>query len=989
MSLPWEPPPISTAIISHNNQFHNNTVTTTSSNTNSGNNSDPTPNDNTTNNTLGDFDVLLSFLHLERISMSAPSTEVTKDTTSAATSSTPPEELTNMTALSEDEPNDTAAPSASTTQLGDLSMVMRYLQAHRTLPSSGAQVDRYTFNTSSLPIPAHKTQPTLSKDLEVGDTDNNDNESLKSNRRRLKKKATKKLPIDEPSSSSCGGWVSSESDHREVMGPEPDPAYDISNPSNATDSSIKEQQQQQQQELPKQPTDNNGTTNETTQCDNYSLSTSTVSKPNYILLPSPTAVATTTTITTTVTAAVASTASVLKRKRPWRAAKVLKEMKALFMAEQRKRDPSILDNHRTFDQPTNIAVRVEPGIDAAPVTIETAPGAQKEEDQELFLNQTPGYEPELLWRPRTHYNNFWRSCTATTSDHCHSSSSEGEVPSFRSGGGDIAAAASASAATLDSTTSTSSCLSEIKSSTNTKARQLLAMRMRDTFLVPKGNLLLNQALSRAAIHIPDSKHTATTSLPLTKEIPKDVTISNPSPLELGTMKTATRTTTTLSAPSKLIENLRPDLTIMVTTATTMAQLEQTKPTPPPPPKVATSDERVFIFVDNSNILHGFYHVHEAQRTDGSPPSDKSPAPFPETVEDGMDLATPTSTTASATTNDDGHKSFPVGTCAKTSNSSIGSSGGPGPRAKMARGSHLLPKFNYSKFFELLKRDRTASRQVLVGSSPLFQELDEAMEHQYETIILRRVKKFVQGELGVVPVPVKQLRYPSNNYDNVEQSLGDKSSPSALATASVTNTTTATTTTTTTTTAAATPATTAPLTMTVAITPAPASSGARGEQAVDELLHLKMLETLLDHEPATMVLATGDGGDSEFGGGGFYAVIKRALDRGWHVEVVSWEDQLSGVYLELALEYGYNCDHKLSTTGYSSDKRCHPSESAPSPVEKKKQTRSAVSKKQRARAQAQAQEKERMKSMQRGSGHLRVWCLDWYGDMLLQTSSSSH
>lgn len=75
--------------------------------------------------------------------------------------------------------------------------------------------------------------------------------------------------------------------------------------------------------------------------------------------------------------------------------------------------------------------------------------------------------------------------------------------------------------------------------------------------------------------------------------------------------------------------------------------------------------------------------------------------------------------------------------------------------------------------------------------------------------------------------------------------------------------------------------------------------------MDEMLHLKMMETLMDSPvPGIMVLASGDGGDSEFGGGGFYAVVKRALDRGWQVEIVSWEDQLSHTYVELAQEYGY-------------------------------------------------------------------------------------
>ncbi|KAF9326850.1 hypothetical protein BG006_009764 [Podila minutissima] len=166
------------------------------------------------------------------------------------------------------------------------------------------------------------------------------------------------------------------------------------------------------------------------------------------------------------------------------------------------------------------------------------------------------------------------------------------------------------------------------------------------------------------------------------------------------------------------------------------------------------------------------------------------------------------------------------------------------RPVMVKSRTFRPKFDYASFFSLLQRSRPTERRILVGSAPLFQELDVAMEYQYETKILRRVRKFVQGELGTVPVPIKQPRYvPSdtlilsnNNYYNTDPSSGLNSHPY--------------------------------------------------------------------HEPAVMVLATGDGGDSEFGGEGFYGVIKRALGRGWQVEIVSWEDQLSGVYIELAQEYKY-------------------------------------------------------------------------------------
>lgn len=68
-----------------------------------------------------------------------------------------------------------------------------------------------------------------------------------------------------------------------------------------------------------------------------------------------------------------------------------------------------------------------------------------------------------------------------------------------------------------------------------------------------------------------------------------------------------------------------------------------------------------------------------------------------------------------------------------------------------------------------------------------------------------------------------------------------------------------------------------------------------EQGVDEILHLKILESLLDtEEPATMVLATGDAAEAEFSGG-FMCMVERALQRGWIVELVSFSLVCSNAY----------------------------------------------------------------------------------------------
>jgi hypothetical protein len=68
-----------------------------------------------------------------------------------------------------------------------------------------------------------------------------------------------------------------------------------------------------------------------------------------------------------------------------------------------------------------------------------------------------------------------------------------------------------------------------------------------------------------------------------------------------------------------------------------------------------------------------------------------------------------------------------------------------------------------------------------------------------------------------------------------------------------------------------------------------------EQCVDEILHLKMLESLVDTDkPATIVLATGDAAEAEFSGG-FLRMVERALQKGWSVELVSFAMNTSFAY----------------------------------------------------------------------------------------------
>ncbi|KAL9087257.1 MAG: hypothetical protein Q9165_006751 [Trypethelium subeluteriae] len=68
-----------------------------------------------------------------------------------------------------------------------------------------------------------------------------------------------------------------------------------------------------------------------------------------------------------------------------------------------------------------------------------------------------------------------------------------------------------------------------------------------------------------------------------------------------------------------------------------------------------------------------------------------------------------------------------------------------------------------------------------------------------------------------------------------------------------------------------------------------------EQGVDEILHLKICETLLDYPtPGTIVLATGDAAEAEYSQG-FLRQVERALEKGWSVELVSWSKNISAAW----------------------------------------------------------------------------------------------
>lgn len=144
----------------------------------------------------------------------------------------------------------------------------------------------------------------------------------------------------------------------------------------------------------------------------------------------------------------------------------------------------------------------------------------------------------------------------------------------------------------------------------------------------------------------------------------------------------------------------------------------------------------------------------------------------------------------------------------------------------------------------MERGRPASKRVLVGSDQL-PSIDEAKTLGYEANILERVHKAKHA----TPRHSKFRKAPGNTTQYGNGGPGTVN----------------------------------------------ASNERWVEQGVDEILHLKILESLLDtDEPATMVLATGDAAVAEYSEG-FMRMVERALQRGWAVELVSFSQVTSFSY----------------------------------------------------------------------------------------------
>ncbi|KAK5205394.1 hypothetical protein LTR47_005529 [Exophiala xenobiotica] len=164
--------------------------------------------------------------------------------------------------------------------------------------------------------------------------------------------------------------------------------------------------------------------------------------------------------------------------------------------------------------------------------------------------------------------------------------------------------------------------------------------------------------------------------------------------------------------------------------------------------------------------------------------------------------------------------------------------------------------SFHNFSLVLERGRPAAKRVLVGSDK-YAAIQQAKSIGYETNILERVHK------------AKELTPRQRKY----QSTGGETSGSETNTSFSRR-----------------------MVHTPTPTPTPTHAVEKWvEQAVDEILHLKILESLIDAEkPSTIVLATGDAAEAEYSGG-FLRMVERALEKGWSVELVSFKMNTSSLY----------------------------------------------------------------------------------------------
>ncbi|KAF2436028.1 hypothetical protein EJ08DRAFT_222815 [Tothia fuscella] len=202
---------------------------------------------------------------------------------------------------------------------------------------------------------------------------------------------------------------------------------------------------------------------------------------------------------------------------------------------------------------------------------------------------------------------------------------------------------------------------------------------------------------------------------------------------------------------------------------------------------------------------------------------------------------------------------------------------------------------------LLERHRPVAKRVLAGSYPLLPAMELAKAVGYETNVLDKVYKAremteyqrrrqVRDALRrgySAPMQLSTTMAPNNGSEYISSpGIRAPTTPLPIASSS----------------------TSIPLGFATPQTPQPQAQLQPQlqpekwvEQGVDELLHLKMLESVIDaDEPSIMVVATGDAAQAEYSGG-FAAMIVRALKKGWKVELVAWRKSVSARYRDQEMQ----------------------------------------------------------------------------------------
>ncbi|KAK3936878.1 hypothetical protein QBC46DRAFT_268690 [Diplogelasinospora grovesii] len=156
-----------------------------------------------------------------------------------------------------------------------------------------------------------------------------------------------------------------------------------------------------------------------------------------------------------------------------------------------------------------------------------------------------------------------------------------------------------------------------------------------------------------------------------------------------------------------------------------------------------------------------------------------------------------------------------------------------------------PHFSFDNLNLILTRDRPVEKMIVAGSIGINSRVPgymvEAHELGYEMNIMQRVQK------PVSPMAKRLSKNGAGAVDNSGADSGDE------------------------------------------------YTGKVGEQGVDEVLHLKILQSAMDTpECGTIVLATGDAAHAEYSDG-FKKNIERVLAFGWNIELYGWRQNISSAW----------------------------------------------------------------------------------------------